>query len=568
MNVYLGDSAAEGIGIGKAFVLPEVQERKIPLYSIKKEDLEKEWLRLQKACKVTEEELNRHLADLSKDDLQRVILETYVLMLNDPVFMKETKELLEKSLENIETVLTEKVADYAEKLRNSGNDYLAERALDIEDIFDHVIDVLLDYHPFDIEKVPDGAVIVARSMKTSDTVILSKRKIAGLALTEGGVSSHVAILAKSYGIPAVVGLENIYKIVKNGDSLVVDGNLGEVTVDPDEATILSVNTKIAAEKKYYETLKKFKDKPAVTEDGTLFHLYANIGTPEEAKIALEQGADGIGLFRTEFLFMNELQSQNKNKGSFSNSLSEEAQFQAYKQVLETMGDKPVTIRTLDAGGDKLIPTNDLPSVEEKNPLMGLRAIRLSLFYPQVFRTQLRALYRASVYGNLRIMLPLVTDVAQVNTVLGIAKGVQLALKEDNIPFNPNVPIGIMIETAAAAICSDTLTPVSAFFSLGTNDLTQYTLGVDRENPNVAPLYNEFSLAVLRLIKMTIHNAKKKKIPISVCGEMAGKKESLLILAGMGIRDLSMSPKQIPVMKETLSNFSIEELENLSRSSLF
>ncbi len=568
MNVYLGDSAAEGIGIGKAFVLPEVQERKIPRYSIKNEDVEKEWERLQKACKTAEEDLNHHLENLSKDDLQRVILETYILMLNDPVFMKETKELLEKNLENIETILTEKVADYADKLRNSGNDYLAERALDIEDIFDHVLDILLNYHPFDIEKVPDGAVIVARSMKTSDTVILSKRKIAGLALTEGGVSSHVAILAKSYGIPAVVGLENIYKIVETGDSLVVDGNLGEITVEPDEATIISVNAKIAAEKKYYETLKKFKDKPAATEDGTIFHLYANIGTPEEAKFALEQGADGIGLFRTEFLFMNELQSQNKNKGSFSNSLSEEAQFQAYKQVLETMGDKPVTIRTLDAGGDKLIPTNDLPSDEEKNPLMGLRAIRLSLFYPQVFRTQLRALYRASVYGNLRIMLPLVTDVAQVNTVLGIAKGVQLALKEDNIPFNPNVPIGIMVETAAAAICSDTLAPVSAFFSLGTNDLTQYTLGVDRENPTVAPLYNEFSLAVLRLIKMTIHNAKKKNIPISVCGEMAGKKESLLILAGMGIRDLSMSPKQIPVMKETLSNFSIEELENLSRSSLF
>lgn len=568
MNVYLGDSAAGGVGIGKAFVIPEIQERKIPQFTIKKNEVEKEWERLQKACKIVETDLTKHLNNLQKDDLQRVILETYNLMLNDPVFMKEVKDSLEQSLQNIENVLLEKVNDYASRLRNSGNDYLAERAQDIEDIFDHVLDILLDYQPFDIEKVPDGAVIVARAMKTSDTVILSKRKIAGLALTEGGISSHVAIIAKSYGIPAVVGLENIYKIIKTEELLVVDGNLGEVTVDPDEATIIEVKAKIIAEQKYFETLKKFRDKPAKTQDGSIFRLYANIGTPEEAKFALEQGADGIGLFRTEFLFMNEIQQQNKKTGSFSNSLSEEAQFQAYKQVLETMGDKPVTIRTLDAGGDKIIPSNDLPSLEEKNPLMGLRAIRLSLFYPQVFRTQLRALYRASVYGNLRIMLPLITDVAQVNTVLGIAKGVQLALKEDNIPFNPNVPIGVMIETAAAAICSDTLAPKANFFSLGTNDLTQYTLGVDRENPNVAPLYNEFSLAVLRLIKMTIHNAKKKHIPISVCGEMASKKESMIILAGMGIRDLSMSAKQIPVIKETLSHFSVEELENLSRSSLF
>lgn len=476
MNVYLGDSAASGVGIGKAFVIPEIQERKIPQFTIKKNEVEKEWERLQKACKIVETDLTKHLNNLQKDDLQRVILETYNLMLNDPVFMKEVKDSLEQSLQNIENVLLEKVNDYASRLRNSGNDYLAERAQDIEDIFDHVLDILLDYQPFDIEKVPDGAVIVARAMKTSDTVILSKRKIAGLALTEGGISSHVAIIAKSYGIPAVVGLESIYKIIKNGELLVVDGNLGEVTVDPDEATILAVKAKIIAEQKYFETLKKFRNKPAKTQDGSIFHLYANIGMPEEAKFALEHGADGIGLFRTEFLFMNEIQQQNKKTGSFSNSLSEEAQFQAYKQVLETMGDKPVTIRTLDAGGDKIIPSSDLPSLEEKNPLMGLRAIRLSLFYPQVFRTQLRALYRASVYGNLRIMLPLITDVAQVNTVLGIAKGVQLALKEDNIPFNPNVPIGVMIETAAAAICSDTLAPKADFFSLGTNDLTQYTLG--------------------------------------------------------------------------------------------
>ena len=327
--------------------------------------------------------------------------------------------------------------------------------------------------------------------------------------------------------------------------------------------------KILSAKKYAEALKKFKDQPATTEDGTLFKIYANIGTPEEAAVALEHGADGIGLFRTEFLFMNALQEFKRETGAFSNSLSEEAQFEAYKKVLQIMGDKPVTIRTLDAGGDKLIDSGDMPLFEEKNPLMGLRAIRLSLYYsPQIFRAQLRALYRASVYGNLRILLPLITDVSQVETALGIARGVQLSLKEDNIPFNPDVPIGIMIETAAAAVCSDCLAPHSKFFSLGTNDLTQYTLCVDRENTTVAPLYNEFNLAVLRLIKTTITNAEEHNVPVSVCGEMAGNKESVIILAGMGIRNLSMAPKKIPVIKEMLSRFSISELKNLSNRSLF
>ena len=473
--------------------------------------------------------------------------------------MGEVKDALEQELFNIEHTLEIKVEEYAQRLRNSGNDYLAERSRDIEDVFGKVLNELLDFHPFDIEQVPDGVVIVAHAMKTSDTVILSKRKIAGLALTEGGVSSHVAILAKSFGIPAVVGLEDIAHQVASNDQLIIDGTLGEAIIQPDQQTLDEYHSKIREEQKYIQALQQFRDKPAQTNDGTRFYLYANIGTPEEAQIALEQGADGIGLFRTEFLFMSR---------AHNNTVSEETQFEAYKQVLQIMGDKPVTIRTLDAGGDKLLSSKDIPQLNEKNPLMGLRAIRLSLFYPQVLRTQLRALYRASVYGNLRIMLPLITDLAQIDTIRGIARGVQMSLREDNIPFREDVPIGIMIETAAAALTADCLAPHSDFFSLGTNDLTQYTLGVDRENPAVAPLYNEFHLAVLRMIKHTINSASEANIPLSVCGEMAGRKESAIILAGMGVRSLSMSPKQIPVIKETLSQFTISELTNISTRPLF
>ena len=567
MNIILGISAAGGIGIGSVFILPESQEKIIPQRQITESDVAQEWKRFEDAVDVVNEQIQKHLKSLDPENLQRVIFETYQLMLTDPVFTKELKEALADTMQNIEYVLKVKTEEYASRLRNSGNDYLAERSHDIEDVFGRVMDELLDYHPFNIEDVPDGVVIVARAMKTSDTVILSKRKIAGLALTEGGVSSHVAILAKSYGIPAVVGLENITSQLHTGEQVIVDGILGEVIASPDSAALIEYKTQIAAQQKYLLTLKKFRDKKAVTEDGTEFNLFANIGTPEEAAIALEEGADGIGLFRTEFLFMNTLQ-QLSGGGAFSSAVSEEAQFEAYKQVLQIMGDRPVTIRTLDAGGDKLVSLKDMPTMNEKNPLMGLRAIRMSLFYPQVFRTQLRALYRASIYGNLKIMLPLITDVSQVETVLGIARGVQLSLKSEGIPYRTDVPIGIMVETAAAAICSDCLAPHCAFFSLGTNDLTQYTIGIDRENPAVAPNYNEFHLAVLRMIQFTIKAAEAERIPLSVCGEMAGRKESAIILAGLGIRNLSMAPKQIPIIKETLSQFTIQELQNISSSSLF
>ena len=567
MNVILGISAAGGIGIGSAFVVPEEKERVIPKNKITLEKTTAGWKRFEKAVDKIQAQISKNLEKLDAKSLQRVIFETYQLMLADPVFLAEVKQSFEQNLYNIEYTLNEKVEEYADKLRNSGNEYLAERAQDIEDVFGRVLDELLNFHPFDIEEVPDGAVIVAKALKTSDTVILSKRKIAGLALTEGGVSSHVAILAKSYGIPAVVALGNITEQVHDGEQLIVDGKIGEVITSPDVTTLSEYNAKIKAEEAHLKALEKFRTKPGLTKDGQPFKILANIGTPEEADIAMEEGADGIGLFRTEFLFMSGAQKFKDEGGSLSSSVSEEAQFEAYKKVLITMRDKPVTIRTLDAGRDKLIDSKDLPNMNEKNPLMGLRAIRLSLYYPQILRTQLRALYRASVYGNLRIMLPLITDVSQVETVKGIAKGVQMQLKSEHIPFNDKVQIGIMVETAAAALTADCLAPHCDFFSIGTNDLTQYTIGVDRENPAVAPLYNEFHLAVLRMIENTIVNAKKANIPVAVCGEMASRKESVIVLAGMGIRELSMSPKQIPLIKETLSQFTLKELQTISCRSL-
>ena len=564
MEVFLGLPAADGIGIGTAFVIPDKVQRAIPQHRISIDQINKGWSRFEAACQTVILNLNEKLDSLSKtnprDMAQREIFETYTLMLEDPVFNKEVRDFYEKQLFNIEYTIQFKAQEYASKLQQSGNYYLAERAKDITDVFDLVLDEMLDIHPFDINSVPDGSVIFANSLNSADTIILSKRKIAGLGLSEGGVSSHVVILARNYGIPTVTGLENISKKVHTGETVIVDGKDAEILVSPDKETIEEYKGKIREEYKHRQALKAFLNKPALTKDGTEFKLYANIGTPEEAEIARAEGADGIGLFRTEFLYMSQ------NGASFNaaaRSFSEQTQLEAYKYVLETMGDKPVTIRTLDAGGDKLINSVDIPVFEEKNPLMGLRAVRLSLACPNVLKTQLRALYRAGVYGNLKIMFPLITSVDQVKQCLELIAQVKAELTAEKIPFKEDIPVGIMVETAAAAVIADCLAKVSDFFSLGTNDLTQYTLGVDRENHHVAGLYNEFNLAVLRLIQTTAHAANEANIPVSVCGEMAGRQDSIMVLGGMGIRNLSMSPKLISSTKELLSRFTIQELEAIS-----
>lgn len=568
MEVFLGIPAADGTGIGTAFVIPDPVKRAIPQHHINIDQINRGWSRFEAAVQTVTLELSDHLDSLSKtserDKAQREVFETYILMLEDPVFKQEVRDFYENQLFNIEYTVQFKAEEYAAKLRQAGNYYLSERAQDITDVFGRVLDEMLDIHPFDINSVPDGSVILATSLSSADTIILSKRKIAGLALSEGGVSSHVVILARNYGIPTVVGLEEISKKVRNGETVIIDGKDAEILVSPDRNTIEEYKAKIREEYQRKVSLRSFLSKPAETKDGTRFKLYANIGTPEEAEIALAEGADGIGLFRTEFLYMAQ---SGASLNAAARSFSEQTQFEAYKSVLQIMGDKPVTIRTLDAGGDKLINSVDLPNIEEKNPLMGLRAVRLSLEYPNILKTQLRALYRASVYGNLEIMFPLITSVDQVKECLELINVVKAELDAEKIPYQADIPVGIMIETAAAALVTDCLSKVSDFFSLGTNDLTQYTLGVDRENPHVSGLYNEFNLAVLRLIEITIRSAKENNVPIAVCGEMAGRQDSVMVLAGMGIRNLSMSPKLISSTKELLSRFTIAELEAISAKHL-
>lgn len=569
MEVFLGISAADGAGIGSAFLIPDQIKKTIPQTKISDKEIEDGWERFQNAKQYVTDDIGEKLAKLPVEKstaIQREIFEAYLLMLNDPVFLEEVQTEYKSSHFNIEYTLSLKSEEYALRLRNSGNAYLAERAQDITDVFGRVLNQMLGIHEFDINEIPDGSVIIATSLSPTETIILSKRKIAGLALTEGGIASHVVILARNYGIPTVVGLHStsLRKKVHNGQTVIVDAECAELLADPDEETILKYRKSIQKRCEEQKFLEEYCTKPALTKDGERFLLYANIGTPEEAETALKAGADGIGLFRTEFLYMTKADASHHTA---ARSFNEDEQFEAYKHVLSVMQDKPVTIRTLDAGGDKLINSVDIPPLTEKNPLMGMRAIRLCLSYPNLLKTQLRALYRSSVYGKLRIMLPLITTTEQIEQCLVIIDEVKKELAAEHIPFDNKVPVGIMVETAAAALTSDCLAKISDFFSLGTNDLTQYTLGIDRENSNVSGLYDEFNLAVLRLIAITITNARKYAIPLSVCGEMAGKHDSILVLGGMGIRSLSMSPNLISRAKHLLSQFTVAELQAISSKRL-
>lgn len=600
MEVFLGVAAAEGIGIGSALVIPDVAKRIIPQEHIEEKDREAGWARLVAACGEVQGNIQRQLESLEEKpkraitaiadkmtrgekpqgDKQRTgksspaadsreVLETYMLMLRDSVFFDELKAFYNRELCRIEYAIASKAEEYAGRLRSSGNDYLSERAQDITDIFGRVVDTMLGVKPFDMSLVSEGDVVIASTLNATDMIEIAKHHAAGIVLSTGGAQSHVAILSRGYGIPCVVGVKDINhradddKGVCTGETVIVDGMKGEVIYAPDEATLEAAAEKAKEEAKRRRSLKGFKAKTAVTKDGEKLRLFANIGTVEEAEKAREEGAEGIGLFRTEFLYMSDIEATAATAHGAHAELglfSENSQMAAYKKVLTLMKGKPVTIRTLDAGGDKVLRPTDALERGEKNPLMGLRAVRLSLKRPKMLRTQLRALYRASIYGDLRIMFPLITDVGQVRECKAIAAEARASLHEEGVEIRDDVPLGIMVETASAAITSDILAKECDFFSLGTNDLTQYTLSVDRENDAVSDLYDETNIAVLRLIDMTVRNAKEAGIDLCVCGEMAGRADTITLLAGLGVRTLSMAPSRIAEAKELLLHYTTEELK--------
>ena len=557
MRIFQGISASTGIAIGQAFVISKKEQHTIPKVKITEDERLPGWNRFEKSIE-TVVDYYKNLVDTENAE-QEAVIQTYLLMLSDTDFLNQIKKEYDSSDFNVEHILSQKITETTTQLRAVGDDYLSERAQDIEEVFERVLFNMLGYTNVGIETVPADSIVVSENLMPSEAMQLFRKKIKALVLQEGGVSSHISILARTYGIPSVFGVENPTAGIETGNIVVVDATKSLVIVEPDKTIRNDYQTKQENAEKRNRELATFVTQKAQTKDGVPVIIYANIGTVEDAYLAKDEGAEGIGLFRTEFMFM---EAAEKNS-----ILDEEEQFNAYKTVLQIMGDKSVTIRTLDAGGDKIINLKGMPGIEEKNPLLGCRAIRFCLQQKEIFKTQLRALYRAGIYGNLKILLPMITSSEQVDETKKLISEVKEELLKEGKSFKDDIPLGVMIETPAAAIISDYLADRCDFFSIGSNDLTQYINAVDRENTDVAHLYDELHPAVLRMIKHSVLSASQSDIPISVCGEMAGREESLKCLIGMGIRAISVSPKLISEVKQILSKYSEAEMHEVSEIHL-
>ena len=488
------------------------------------------------------------------------------MMLGDPDFIPKIRNDLSRKLLNVEAVMKDAVEESAGVLRATGDSYLAERAVDIEDAFDrvmgHVLQARREGHRGQTQVspsrfIPPGTILVAKNLKPSEALSIRDSGITGIVLEEGGATSHVAILARSWRIPAVMGVRGIIDETADGEEIILDAEDGVVVLEPGTDLAASYRSRLSGGRPRSESeaeLLSIAKAPAKTRDGTLLTLRANIALADEAVSARTQGALGVGLFRSEFFFL----------GS-DVTPDEETQFEAYRRAVEGMKGEPVVIRTLDAGGDKML--GEQADLAEKNPLLGWRAVRYCLDRRDLFRTQLRALLRASHYGDLRIMFPMISSVEELDSALEVLEEAKAECAEAGQAFTRRIKTGIMIEIPAAAVCADLLAKKADFMSIGTNDLIQYTMAVDRENAKVAHLYDCYNPAVLRMIRMTIEAGRKARVDVSMCGEMAGDPAAVFLLMGMGLRNFSMSPALIGPVKELVRKVSLADAEVLAAAAL-
>lgn len=531
-----GSPASEGIGLGRAIVIRESDSE---ISNTQVTDINTELNRFLAAVERAKEEIKeiKETAQRNLGEKNAMIFDAHLLILEDPELLNMVKENISKGM-NAESALDESAKFFETILSSLEDEYMRERANDIRDVTSRVIKILSHKEEIDLKSIPSCSIVVARELTPSQTAQMNKQNVRGFVTEKGGKTSHTAIIARTYEIPAVVGIGDITSLVRDGDFLIIDGNDGTVYVNPDESLIKEYEKRLEEETRKKEELRKFLQMEARTQDGRRTKLVANIAHVDETDIALKNGAEGVGLFRTEFLFMDRTEPP-----------SEEEQFQAYKTVLEKMGEKPVIIRTLDIGGDKSIPYLNIP--KEENPFLGCRAIRLCLAQQDLFKVQLRALLRASVYGNLKIMFPMISCIDEIIQTKEIMKEVKTELDKEGIKYSEDFEIGIMVETPSAAIISDMLAEEVDFFSIGSNDLIQYTLVIDRTNDKVSYLYNPLHPAVLRLIKLTVDNAHKKGIEVGVCGEIASDLNMVPILIGLGVDELSVSPSKVLNVKKKI-----------------
>ncbi|PFH81349.1 phosphoenolpyruvate--protein phosphotransferase [Bacillus sp. AFS088145] len=554
MSLHIkGIAASSGIAIAKAFRLENPE-----LNIVKKQisDIDAEIAKLDNAIQVSNTELEKirdHAnAELGED--KAAIFSAHILVLNDPELVNPVKDKIKSESVNADFAMNEVASMFVQMFESMDNEYMKERAADIRDVTKRVMAHLLGVTISNPANITEEVIIIAEDLTPSDTAQLNRKYALGFTTDIGGRTSHSAIMARSLEIPAVVGTKEVTSKIENGVMVIVDGLDGHVIVDPSNEEL----EEYKAKKEKFELQKvewaKLKNEPTVTKDGHHVELVANIGTPNDVEGVINNGGEGVGLYRTEFLYMGR-----------DNFPSEEEQFESYKSVLESMGDKPVVVRTLDIGGDKELSYLHLP--KEMNPFLGYRAIRLCLDQKEIFRTQLRALLRASVYGNLKIMFPMIATLDEFRAAKAVLLEEKEQLLKENVQVSDNIEIGMMVEIPASAVLADVFAKEVDFFSIGTNDLIQYTMAADRMNEQVSYLYQPYNPSILRLVKMVIDAANKEGKWAGMCGEMAGDALAIPLLVGLGLHEFSMSATSILPARSQMAKLSKAEMEILAEKAL-
>ena len=549
-----GIGASSGIALAKALV---VKNEEIIITKKIIEDVEQELNKFNEALALSKKDLELMKDKVAKEigESEAEIFEMHIMLLEDHGFNQKVIDKIRDDKCNADFALNEIKEEYVQMFESMDNEYMKERALDIKDISQRTIRHLLKVKTVDLSNLKEDVILIVEDLTPSDTATMDKSKVKGFITKVGGRTSHTAIMARTLEIPAIVGCGDLVDTIKDDDFIAMNGEDGAFEVNPSNDVLLSYELKQKEELEYKELLKNFIGKESISVDGRKVELAGNIGSPADIQTLLDNDAEGVGLYRTEFLYMDK-------EDSFP---TEEEQFEAYKKVLEAMKGKPVIIRTLDIGGDKELPYFEIE--EEMNPFLGYRAIRLCLDRTDIFKTQLRALYRASVYGKLRIMFPMISSLEELLKTKDVIKEVLKELDLEGVNYAKDVEIGMMIEVPSSAIISDILAKHVDFFSIGTNDLIQYTCAVDRMNQKVSYLYNQLNLGVLRLIKIVIDNAHKEGRWVGMCGESAGDINMIKLLLGMGLDEFSMSPSSILKARKIISETSYEESKKVANNIL-